>query len=368
MTIIGMGRILRVAPKDFKVEALPVFDKNNLADLVNNLESPKVWVRDKAHQIIVQNQLKKVIPYLENLVQREKYSIAQIHALWILEGLDGLSFSLLEKVTEQHDPSLSGLAFYFMSRVDSKSNSIVLADIAHRLFERKKPQLDLYLATAFGKFPLAKDSDVFSFYKMLESRYPENPVYAELAFSSLAKRAFAFIREIENPNSKDTTMWLRFGYNLLANISADKKNKEKLPAQNNPYGDKRQKGLELYRQYCAVCHGEDGNGIENLAPPLYDSDYVMGSTDRLASIILHGLEGPIHIKGKRYEFNAVMPGIGNNPDLSDQDILSVIAFIRNAFMTTANFMNVPLNEERLRKLRKHNTTGGRALQRRIVKC
>jgi len=91
--------------------------------------------------------------------------------------------------------------------------------------------------------------------------------------------------------------------------------------------------------------------MENAAPPLYDSDYVKGSTDRLAAIMLHGLEGPIHIHGKRYEFNSVMPGIGHNPDLKNQDILSIVTFLRNAFMTGSGFGESDLTEERIQELR-----------------
>ncbi|MBK8555978.1 MAG: hypothetical protein IPL65_09535 [Lewinellaceae bacterium] len=56
-----------------------------------------------------------------------------------------------------------------------------------------------------------------------------------------------------------------------------------------------------------------------------------GSTDRLAAIVLHGLEGPLRIKGTDYSFNAAMPGLAANRDLQDQEIAAILTYVRNAF-------------------------------------
>jgi mono/diheme cytochrome c family protein len=49
-------------------------------------------------------------------------------------------------------------------------------------------------------------------------------------------------------------------------------------------------------------------------------------------IILHGLEGPVHIKGKLYTFNGTMPNFANN--FSDKEIGDVISYLHNAFVLT----------------------------------
>ena len=57
-----------------------------------------------------------------------------------------------------------------------------------------------------------------------------------------------------------------------------------------------------------------------------------GSIHRLATIILHGLQGPVHVNGKLYELNGTMPGLANNKSLSDQDIVDIIRFLQNAYV------------------------------------
>lgn len=72
-------------------------------------------------------------------------------------------------------------------------------------------------------------------------------------------------------------------------------------------------------------------GIQDLAPPLHGSEYIDGSTKRLAAIILHGVSGPITVNGKLYQLNNEMPALINNTDVSDEDIVILIRFIQNAF-------------------------------------
>ena len=43
-------------------------------------------------------------------------------------------------------------------------------------------------------------------------------------------------------------------------------------------------GKKVYDQYCLVCHQVDGKGVPNAFPPLIQTDYVNGDTDRLIGI------------------------------------------------------------------------------------
>lgn len=87
-----------------------------------------------------------------------------------------------------------------------------------------------------------------------------------------------------------------------------------------------QRGDQLFRESCAACHGLDGKGVTNLGNPLVGSDFVAGKTDQeLLTQIRNGrdLTDPANTTG------LVMPPSGGRPDLSDQDILAVIAYIRS---------------------------------------
>ncbi len=100
------------------------------------------------------------------------------------------------------------------------------------------------------------------------------------------------------------------------------------------------KGRLLYNYNCATCHGPDGKGIENLAPPLLASELVSENKERLVALMLHGLTGPLKIAGKDYNFSNAMPGIGSNEKLSNENIRDLGNFIRNAFTTSPQSITI----------------------------
>ena len=75
---------------------------------------------------------------------------------------------------------------------------------------------------------------------------------------------------------------------------------------------------------------------------------------RLASIILHGISGPIHINGKLYQLNNDMPGLISNTSISDQDIADIIKFTQNAFAKQGKGISV----DDIKKLRDKKPLGG----------
>jgi mono/diheme cytochrome c family protein len=117
-----------------------------------------------------------------------------------------------------------------------------------------------------------------------------------------------------------------------------------------PPVDARTNGLAIFRNTCATCHGVDGEGIAHVGPPLNVSEYVEGPTDRLAMIILNGLEGPFHMNGKLYNFNGSMPNFANN--YSDKDIEDIIRYLHNAHVTKPA---KPIKAEEIKKLRQKKT-------------
>jgi mono/diheme cytochrome c family protein len=85
------------------------------------------------------------------------------------------------------------------------------------------------------------------------------------------------------------------------------------------------KGKKVYNN-CQACHNAAGVGVPGVFPPLVDSDWVTGSTERLAMILLKGLNGPIKVNGT--PFNGVMPAWET---LSDKDIAQVMSYVRNSW-------------------------------------
>ena len=84
-----------------------------------------------------------------------------------------------------------------------------------------------------------------------------------------------------------------------------------------------EKGKTIYATICGACHQPNGAGLAGLAPPLLDSEWVLGPVDRPIRIALHGLTGPIEVEGIKWQLE--MPGL---PTLSDEDLAGVLTYIR----------------------------------------
>jgi mono/diheme cytochrome c family protein/glucose/arabinose dehydrogenase len=85
------------------------------------------------------------------------------------------------------------------------------------------------------------------------------------------------------------------------------------------------RGRRLYVN-CLSCHQGDGRGLYPVYPPLVESEFVRGDPSRLISIVLHGLEGPITVRGLRYQQSMPPVSLG-----SDEDIAAVLTYVRHAW-------------------------------------
>lgn len=83
-------------------------------------------------------------------------------------------------------------------------------------------------------------------------------------------------------------------------------------------------GAMVFRNVCAVCHGDEGLGQPGLYPPLSGSHFLKGDPARSIRIVLHGLEGPVTVAGEVY--NSAMPP--NGEVLADEDIAAVLNHVR----------------------------------------
>ncbi|MDB6003896.1 MAG: hypothetical protein JWR15_883 [Prosthecobacter sp.] len=84
-----------------------------------------------------------------------------------------------------------------------------------------------------------------------------------------------------------------------------------------------EKGKTVYATLCAACHQPHGFGLDGLAPPLVDSEWVLGKPEVLTRIVLNGLAGPVKVGGR--SFNLAMPPL---PQLTDEDVAGVLTYIR----------------------------------------
>jgi mono/diheme cytochrome c family protein len=84
-------------------------------------------------------------------------------------------------------------------------------------------------------------------------------------------------------------------------------------------------GRDLYIQHCQNCHGDKGEGLENLIPPLTDTSYLKENRKKLVCFIKYGMDGKILVDGR--EFVEKMP---SHEEFTDIDLAQLVVFITNS--------------------------------------
>lgn len=83
-----------------------------------------------------------------------------------------------------------------------------------------------------------------------------------------------------------------------------------------------EKDIAYFKETCGACHGENGEGMKGLAPPLKGNDWVKKASDvDLASVITKGRAGD----AKRHkDIPAPMPA----NSMSDNRLKGIIAYLK----------------------------------------
>ncbi len=91
-------------------------------------------------------------------------------------------------------------------------------------------------------------------------------------------------------------------------------------------------GKTVYGQVCVACHQPNGMGLPPAFPPLVGSEWLAGSEERVIRILLHGLVGPIKVKG--VDFIGAMPAVGpgSGYNLSPEKVAAVLTFVRKEWV------------------------------------
>ena len=91
------------------------------------------------------------------------------------------------------------------------------------------------------------------------------------------------------------------------------------------YSQSAEKGKKIYNQVCVACHQATGLGIPGAFPPLAKSDYLNKDVNRAIRAVIHGLNGPITVNGKKY--NSAMTSQG----LNDQQVADVLTYVYSSW-------------------------------------
>ncbi len=304
------GRIYRITyPSRPLVQPAKVVDAS-IDELLDNLKLPEFRTRYRTKGELRSRDAEEVLARLTNWVSTldkndPNYEHHVLEGLWVSWGLNRVDASLLNQMLAAKDFRARAAAVKVLrySGHQIKNQAELLMTAARD--ENARVRLEALVAASW----LSKDKG----FPILEAvsdmpldDWMEKPLEAALA-------------HIQN-----------------VNVGQDPKGGTKTDLE----GLARklfEKGEEIYNRegFCVTCHQSDGKGLSaSQFPPLANSPWVTGSEERLIKLTLHGLMGPLELMGKTYPGQVPMTPYGGM--LNDEEVASVLTFVRNAFGNKAN--------------------------------
>ena len=90
------------------------------------------------------------------------------------------------------------------------------------------------------------------------------------------------------------------------------------------FSNNRHQGEKLYALHCANCHGDQGQGLARLIPPIAGSDYLVDHRAELACLLRNGQNEVIVVNGIGY--HQIMPG---NKTMSTAQLTNLLNYIES---------------------------------------
>jgi mono/diheme cytochrome c family protein len=99
-------------------------------------------------------------------------------------------------------------------------------------------------------------------------------------------------------------------------------------------------GQAQYKASCSQCHGDNGEGIKTLVPPLDKSDFAAKNFDSIPCWLKFGLNHPIKVNDTLYD-QPMYP----NPTMDEVQTANVMNYMSKEFFG----LNHELNPDSIRK-------------------
>ncbi|MDO1513866.1 c-type cytochrome [Maribacter confluentis] len=327
-TIVDFGRILKIKHQNDETTLITDFNTLSATELVSLLTHKNGYIRDRAQHYLIYKELTQVTDEVKDLAINSKDRLGQLHALYVLEGWSALSFDILTNVMENAHTDVAAHALVLSKKYVSAEYIDSAAAIFKSIGSRKNITLDVYLGNALGPWMTLEEDKFKPIFLEVLKRRQDNATVTEALLSGLTNiDSLMYANIMASGELRESAFAHKLGKSL------ENKRNGKLNAvytRKTINEDNRTSGAKMFYQICASCHGANGQGIEGLAPPLMGSEHVE-NVERLALIILHGLEGPVHVKGEEYNLNLAMPGLIRNENITDKDIADIISYVSNAF-------------------------------------
>ena len=324
---LGLGRIYRVRWADNPLGPMPRLSKATNEELIKHLAHLNGWWRDTAQRLLIERNATGSQTALEALATGAPDPRTRVHALWTLEGLQRVTPGTLRQASKDKDPRVRSAA----ARVAASLNNETGLAVLEGMTGEPDASVARYVAGSLSGFSGGLQTRAWKAQLAVVRKHPEDPWIRDAIIGGLEDQEQLFLDAVPGgPSTFRRSLAQAAGMALVKELT----DVRLLDASFEPSFER---GQGLYEGYCATCHGQDGAGLQMVAPPLTHSHWVLQDEQRLVRLTLDGIQGPIAVHGKTYiqpGISGFMPGI-RHMDWSDRDIADVLTYIRNAWINQA---------------------------------
>ena len=296
------GRIYRITYPSRPLLKPAKIDGASIEQLFSNLELPELRTRYRTRRELRGRNPELVAKAALDWSEGKKDRL-KLEALWVTWGAGQLDQSLLNELVGSKDHRVRAAAanvlrFNLPAVPDARKLLQKIARDSHERVRMTAAVTASYLPRKQGLQVLAE-----------AEKAPINKLY---------KQTYAYAREV------------------LDRKLAEEDVRERKIAAPVHLSAKHQKlfvdGSEIYARegHCITCHQGNGKGLPGSGfPPLVGTKWTVGNSDRLIKLTLKGLMGPIEVLGQKYPGQVPMTPFEHM--LNDQEIASVLTYVRNSF-------------------------------------
>ena len=351
---IHLGRIWRVMPEDWSRPEVAPLSGLSIEELVARLSHPNSWHRETAQRLLIERDDEEAIVLLEEVVERGRDPRGRLHALWTLEGLGVFDERIYFAALTDENPTVQSHALRILEGIAVEENEVmrILSEMLPGLMEEASSELALQIILTAGS--LRSEKAIPLMVEAIE-QYTD-PIIRDAVVSGLKNREMVMISALwQLPKWREedgdrsifmemlATSVIRRGDgqerdDMLAFMDAESSDdwRAKIVRASafsaaeidEQIKEEYTEGRQRYVTGCAGCHGQEGEGLPRFAPPLVNSEWVLGSEEILVRLVLHGIEGPLEVNGKLYQEPDIQTVMPAHSVLDDSEIASILTYIR----------------------------------------
>ena len=304
------GRIWRISAKGRPPVKQPNLAAMSAAELLEQLRSPERWTRSQAQSLLFSKPENETVAALDTWAAKLADEPLLRLALGIYEAHETARPALLARLLAAKDARVRAYATRMTGAWSDRLPNAVALLRERAMDADPRVRLEAIVAATYVAKPEAVEVAA------LASAQPRDK-FIDYALAQS-------IRALK-PQWQPALASLTFG--------GDAAQREFVIKTGGAIPPPAHPGKAIFDTLCLNCHQADAKGLAGIYPPLAGSEWITGEKTAPIKMLLHGMAGPITVKGEPFGTGNPIPMPPSG--LDNQQIADVLTYVRASFGNAA---------------------------------